>query len=130
MSSSVAHSKETPVVFLLDDDPSVLKATSRLLSSAGWEAETFTDPHSFLDHVARKRPPVAVIDIWMPQMDGLEVQERLRSVSPSTQVIVLTSRDDPSVRSKAMDAGASAFFLKHVDDHALLAGVASAVAGT
>lgn len=129
MSSIVAHSKETPVVFLLDDDPSVLKATSRLLSSAGWTAETFTDPHSFLVHVERQRPPVVVIDIWMPQMNGLEVQARLRSVSPSTQVIVLTSKDDPSVRSRAMDAGASAFFLKHVDDDGLLAGVASAVAG-
>lgn len=129
MNSIAAQSKAAPIVFLLDDDPSVLKATSRLLSSAGWESETFTDPHSFLDHVERQRPPVVVIDIWMPLMNGLEVQARLRNVSPSTQVIVLTSKDDPLVRSQALDAGASAFFLKQVDDDALLAGLASAVAG-
>ena len=129
MNSIAAQSKTTPPVFLLDDDPSVLKATSRLLSSAGWESKTFTDPHSFLDHVARQRPPVVVIDIWMPLMNGLEVQARLRNVSPATQVIVLTSKDDPLVRSQALDAGASAFFLKHADDDALLEGLASAVAG-
>lgn len=129
MNSIAAQSKATPIVFLLDDDPSVLKATSRLLSSEGWESETFTDPHSFLDRVEKQRPPVVVIDIWMPLMNGLEVQARLRRVSPSTQVIVLTSKDDPLVRSQALDAGASAFFLKQVDDDALLAGLASAVAG-
>ena len=118
-----------PTVFLLDDDPSVLTATSRLLSSAGWQAETFTDPHSFLEQVQTQCPPVVVIDILMPLMNGLEVQKRLRSVSPSTQVIILTSKDDPSVRAEAMEAGASAFFLKQDDEDALLAGVASAVAG-
>jgi FixJ family two-component response regulator len=128
MNSIAAHRKETSTVCLLDDDPSVLKATSRLLSSAGWEVETFTDPHSFLRYAERQLPPVAVIDIWMPRMNGLEVQARLRRVSPSTQIIVLTGKDDPSIRSSAIDAGASAFFLKDLDDDALLAGVASAIA--
>ena len=128
MSSSSAPDDVTAIVFLLDDDPCVLKSISRLLSSRGWEVETFTDPHSFLEHAQRQLPPVAVIDIWMPLMNGLEVQARLRSVSPSTQVIVLTSMDDPSIRSRAMAAGASAFLLKKVDDDALPASVASAVA--
>src|SRR5436189_1633759 len=101
MSSIATRSKEASIVFLLDDDPSVLKSTSRLLSSAGWEVETFTDPHLFLEHAQRQLPAVAVIDILMPLMNGLEVQVRLRNVSPSTQVIVLTSNDDPSVRSRA-----------------------------
>ena len=61
-------------MFLLDDDPSVLKATGRLLSSAGWEVETFADPYSFLEHAQRQLPSVVVIDIWMPLMDGIEVQ--------------------------------------------------------
>ena len=64
-----------------------------------------------------------MIDIRMPIMNGLEVQSRLRELSPSTQVIVLTSKDDPSVRSQAMDAGASAFFLKPVRDEEFLAGI-------
>jgi two-component system response regulator HydG len=112
---------------LVDDDPSVLKATGRLLSSAGWKMELFNDPIAFLQYAETHRPPLVVLDILMPVMNGLEVQTRLRSLSPSTRVIVLTSKDDPSVRSKAMDGGASAFFLKPVGDEEFLAGVESAV---
>ena len=70
---------------------------------------------------------MVVIDILMPIMNGLEVQGRLRTISPSTRVIILTSKDDSSVRSKVMAGGASAFFLKPVDDEEFLAGIESAV---
>lgn len=113
-------------VCLLDDDPSVLKATGRLLLSAGWDVETFSDPFSFLGYAQSAPPKVAIIDILMPIMNGLEVQKRLRDLSPSTRVIVLTSKDDASVRNQAIEAGASAFFLKPVDDCEFLAGVESA----
>jgi FixJ family two-component response regulator len=107
-------------ICLLDDDPSALKGTNRLLSSAGWKAKSFDDPHSFLDYAQTHRPKVVVIDILMPDMNGVEVQRRLRHISPSTRVIVLTSNNDPAVRSKAIDAGAVAFFLKPVDNDVLL----------
>ena len=111
----VALSKETSAVYLLDDDPSILKATRRLLDSAGWNnLETFTDPIAFLQRAAMHRPELAVIDMLMPVMNGLEVQTRLRRVSPSTRVIVLTGNDDPSMRRIAMNAGASAFFVKGI----------------
>ena len=71
-------------------------------------------------------PTLAVIDILMPDMNGLEVQTRLRRVSPSTRVIVLTAKDDPSVRRMAMNAGASAFFIKGVQSGEFLAGVKAA----
>jgi len=122
----VAFNEENLAVYLLDDDPSVLKSTRRLLDSAGWKVEAFTDPIIFLDQAAMHCPDVAVIDILMPQMSGLEVQIRLRHVSPSTRVIVLTARDDPSVRRVAMDRGASAFFIKGVESDELLAGVKAA----
>jgi len=112
----IALNKETLAVYLLDDDFSVLKATRRLLDSAGWNVEAFTDPIAFLEHAAMHSPSVAVIDIRMPDMDGLEVQTRLRRVAPSTRVIVLTSKDDPAVRTTAMNAGAYAFFIKGVDN--------------
>ena len=123
----VALNKETAAVYLLDDDTSILKATRRLLDSAGWKVEAFTDPIAFLEHAAAHCPDVAVIDILMPQMSGLEVQTRLRRVSPSTRVIVLTAKDDPSVRRTAMNSGASAFFLKGVESGEFLAGVKAAV---
>src|SRR5215468_5355329 len=106
----VALNRET--VYLLDDDSSILKSTGRLLDSAGWKVEAFTDPLVFLEQVRLHCPDVAVIDVLMPEMNGLEVQTRLRHVSPSTRVIVLTGKDDPSVRRVAMNRGASAFFIK------------------
>ena len=121
----VALDKET--VYLLDDDSSILKSTGRLLDSAGWKVEAFTDPIAFLEHAAIHCPDVAVIDVIMPAMNGLEVQTRLRSISPSTRVIVLTAKDDPSVRRTAMNSGASAFFLKGVESGEFLAGVKAAV---
>ena len=124
----VALNKET--VFLLDDDPSILKATSRLLDSVGWKVEAFTDPIAFLEQAAMHSPDLAVIDILMPDMNGLEVQTRLQSVSPSTRVIVLTAKDDPLVRRKAMNAGASAFYLKGVESGEFLAGIKAAAEST
>ena len=123
----VALSKETSAVYLLDDDPSILKATRRLLDSVGWKVEAFSDPMAFLEHAAIHCPELAVIDIVMPDMNGLEVQTRLRRVSPSTRVIVLTAKDDASVRRMAMNSGASAFFLKGVESGEFLAGVKAAV---
>jgi FixJ family two-component response regulator len=120
----VVLNKET--VYLLDDDSSILKSTGRLLDSAGWKVEAFTDPIAFLQQAAKHRPDVAVIDILMPVMSGLEVQTRLRRISPSTRVIVLTAKDDPSVHRTAMNRGASAFFIKGVESSEFLAGVEAA----
>ena len=115
-----------PTVCLVDDDASVLKATTRLLASSGWKVESFLDPIAFLRYAEASRPRVAVLDVIMPVMNGLEVQTQLQTLSPATRVIILTSKDDPSVRSKAMAAGATAFFLKPVDDDEFLAGVEAA----
>jgi len=124
----VALNKET--VYLLDDDSSILKSTGRLLDSAGWKVEVFTDPIAFLKRAAMHCPHIAVIDIIMRVMNGLDVQTRLRRVSPSTRVIVLTARDDPSVRQRALNAGASAFFIKGVESGEFLAGIKTAAEST
>ena len=123
---SAALDKETPTVCVVDDDPSVLKAMSRLLSAGGWKTLSFLDPIAFLTYAEAHHPEVVVLDILMPVINGLEVQTRLRMLSPSSRVLVLTSKDDPSVRSKALDAGASAFFLKPVNDAQFLAAIESA----
>src|SRR5947199_4689405 len=126
----IALSKEMPTVYLLDDDASVLKATRRLLDSVGWNVEAFTDPTVFLRRAATHCPSVAVIDILMPDMNGLDVQKHLRRVAPSTRIIVLTSKDDPAVRTTAMNAGAYAFFVKGVDNREFLARIeAAAISG-
>ena len=118
----------TSLICLLDDDPSVLKALGRLLSSAGLRAEPFSDPEQFLQYAKIHRSPVAVIDIWMPMMNGLEVQSRLHEISPSTRVIIVTGKADRLVRSTAMNAGALAFLTKPFDDEELVTSVRLALA--
>ena len=125
-----APAKQAVTICLLEDDPSVLKATSRLLSSAGWKVESFLDPIAFLRYAQAHKPEVVVIDILMPVMNGLEVQSRLRTLSPSTRLIVLTSNDDPIVRSTAMRGGAFAFFLKPPSNEKFLAEIESAASRT
>src|SRR4029079_17355097 len=116
-------------ICLLDDNLSVLRATRRLLNSAGWDAETFNDPTVFVDHVQANQPSVAVIDMLMPVMNGLEVQSRIHHVSPSTRVIILTSTDDPAIETNAIAAGAFGFFRKPVEPERFLAKVAAALNG-
>ena len=123
-----SKNKDLPLC-LVDDDQSILKATARLLCSAGWKTEAFPDPLAFLLYAEANRPAVAVLDVWMPQMNGLEVQHRLRSVSPETCVVILTSKDDPHVRAKALAAGASSFFLKPVQDDEFLREIESIYRG-
>ncbi len=115
---------------LLDDDPSVLKGLVRLFASADLHAEAFGDPEEFLRYVRIHRPAVVLIDVHMPQMSGLEVQSRLRKISPSTRVIIFTGKDDPLVRSTALNAGASAFFTKPLDAEELLTAVRLGLAST
>ena len=122
------HTTAAPI-YLLDDDVSVLKATGRLLRAADLEVETFSDPHVFLLRAEQTQPRVAVLDIWMPKMSGLEVQTRLRSVAPNTHVIALTSNDDPMVRATLMENGASAIFLKPANEEEFVSCIRSALNG-
>jgi FixJ family two-component response regulator len=72
---------------------------------------------------------VAVIDVWMPVMNGLEVQACLIENSPRTRIIFMTGRDDPLVRQTALDAGAFGFLAKPFEDGALVQLIHKAVAG-
>lgn len=120
----------TDLVCVLDDDPSVLKAVVRALLLAGWRVKEFSNPQEFLSYVKTHGATVAVIDVWMPIMNGLEVQSRLRDLSPSTRVIIVTAKDDSDTRCIALGAGASAFLTKPLDGEELLNAVESACAST
>ncbi len=115
-------------IWLLDDDVSMLKALGRLMSSAGLIAEKFSDPVAFLARLKHARCRVAVLDVWMPQMNGFEVQACLRRDSPETRIIFMTGRDDPSVRQTALDGGAFAFLTKPFEDETLVRLIHNAVA--
>jgi two-component system response regulator FixJ len=116
-------------IWLLDDDVSMLKALGRLMTSAGLIAEKFSDPIAFLARLKHARCRVAVLDVWMPQMNGLEVQACLRQDSPETRIVFMTGRDDPSVRQTALDGGAFAFLTKPFEDEVLVKVVHEALEG-
>jgi len=116
-------------IWLLDDDASMLRALGRLLNSAGFTVEKFSDPADFLSRIAEGECRVAVLDVWMPDMNGLEVQTCLKRDSPKTRIIFITGRDDPLVRQTALDAGAFAFLAKPFEDEVLLQLIHKAVTG-
>lgn len=113
-------SRDCDSIWLLDDDAPMLKALGRLLNSAGFRVEKFNDSATFLAKLEQVNCRVAVLDVWMPDMNGLEVQSCLRRDSPQTRIIFITGRDDPSVRQAALDAGAFGFLTKPFQDEALL----------
>jgi two-component system response regulator FixJ len=106
----------------------MLRALDRLLSSVGLQAQLFNEPLRFLSYVICNSVALAVIDIWMSVMSGLEVQKQLQAVSPKTRVIIMTGNDGHSVRNAAIRAGATAYFVKPFDDDAFLAAVDQAMA--
>ena len=116
------------IICLVDDYPSMLRALDRLLSSVGLHAQLFSEPLVFLSYVICNSVALAVIDIWMSVMSGLEVQKELQAVSPKTRVIIMTGNDDDSVRNAAIQAGAIAYFVKPFDDDAFLTAVHQAMA--
>ena len=128
VNSSAGLPPATGIICLVDDDPSMLRALDRLLSSAGLQAQLFSEPLVFLSYVICNSVALAVIDIWMSGMSGLEVQKELQTVSPTTRVIISTANDHDSVPNAAIQAGAIADFVKPFDDGAFLAAVHQAVA--
>ena len=127
-SSNGSTSNGASCICLLDDDLSMLKALERLLNCEGLKSKKFTDPLVFLSSIGDTRCPVAILDVWMPEMNGLEVQEELRKASPETRIIFMSGRDDPSVRQTALEAGAFGFLAKPFDDETLVQMVHEALA--
>ena len=107
-------------ICILDDDRSVLHSIEQLPDSDGLKGLSFEDPGDLLAHTRNHAVPLAVLDVWMPETGGLEVQARLNEVSPNTKVIVMTGRETPEIRAAALEGGAFAFVLKPFDDEAFL----------
>jgi two-component system response regulator FixJ len=123
-------SAEIPIsesVYVLDDDPSIRKAIDRLLATQGIKVRGFGDPADFLTFVQTHPVPVAILDVWMNWMTGLEVQFKLTRISPHTRIIMMTGRDDPGVKQTAKEMGAIAFFLKPFDDEEFLSAIRTAL---
>src|SRR5439155_15061615 len=86
------------IVCPVDDDAMMLRATGRLLASDGFAVRPFSNGKDFIAYLASHEAPLAVLDIWMKEINGLEVLARLCAVSPQTHVIVITGHEDSAAR--------------------------------
>lgn len=123
-------SSVAPVVCLVDDDASVRKSVARFLESSGFKVDTFSEPEAFLGHLTAHSVPVAILDIWMENMTGMELLAHLCARSPKTRVIFITAHEDYAAEATVRQAGAFAFFVKPFDNKRFLAAVRDAFDGT
>ena len=114
-------------ICILDDDVSVLNSLRELLASDGLEAQTFDDPSWFLAYVRGHPVKLAVLDVCLPQTNGIEIQKRLCELSPATRVIVITGREAGSTRMDALNGGACAFLLKPFEQETFFSAVYAAL---
>jgi len=114
-------------VFLLDDEPGMLRALDRLLKAEGFTVRAFTSAKAFVESYRQEVPGCLVLDIAMPELNGLELQQRLVSSENPLPIIFLTGRADVPMSVKAMKAGAVDFLTKPVKDVDLLQAVRSAL---
>ena len=113
-------SRKDFAVFLIDDDRGVLKALSRLLQAAGYTTKAFSSPKAFLDEHDPNVPGCAVLDLAMPGLNGLELQQKLARQTIDRPVIFLTGHGSIPISVSAMKAGAVDFLLKPVKSDDLL----------
>jgi len=115
--------KSKPLVAIVDDDESVCRAIKRLLRSLGMEADTFTSGQEFIE-LMEAMPSLhvgcVILDVQMPGVSGLEVQERLAKSGGRLPIIFITAHDDGNVRERALAAGAVAFLRKPFNDELLI----------
>lgn len=103
---------DRPVVHLVDDDVSFLTAMSRLLRSSGFEVRAYSSPDAFLAECPRDAPGCLVVDLEMPGLSGLELQERLATTADAMPVVFLSGHADIPASVRAMRHGAEDFLTK------------------
>ena len=117
----------TPIVFVVDSDLSVRETLELLIRTAGWRAETFASAGQFL---ARPRPAVPsclILDVTLPDLNGLELQERIAAERSDMPIIFLTGKADIPMTVRAMKRGALEFLTKPFDAEVLLNGIHQAI---
>src|SRR6476619_2226333 len=120
-------SNPTSIVYLLDDEPGMVKAITRLLRAKGFEVQGFTTPASFLDAYRPGSESCLILDVAMPGLDGLRLQGRLTHNGILLPIVFLTGHGDIPMSVRAMKAGAVDFLTKPVKDVDLLRAVRAAL---
>jgi FixJ family two-component response regulator len=116
-----------PTVFVVDDDVSVRESLDALIRNAGWDAETFESAQEFLAHPRVLDPSCLILDVSLPDLNGLELQERVAIDRQDMPIIFITGHGDIPMTVRAMRAGAVEFLTKPFGDDELLSAIASAI---
>ena len=125
-SRALVISRDTPVIFVVDDDVSVRESLELLILSADWQPETFESAEEFLQHPRIDGPSCLVLDVTLPNLNGLDLQKRVidRADMP---VIFITGYGDVPTTVKAMKAGAVEFLTKPFGGDLLLDAIGHAI---
>ena len=112
--------KSDVTIFIVDDDASVLKALKRLIMSAGFNVREYSSAHSFLNCGYEKQAGVLILDVQMPEMSGIEVQQKVSDSGSKMPIIFITAHENEEIKNAAIQAGAVAFLQKPVEGNAIL----------
>jgi FixJ family two-component response regulator len=127
MPDPAAANPAAATIFVVDDDAAVRRSLTRLLRSAGWNAEVFASAGELLERAPISGPGCVLLDIQMPGMSGLELQERMSEAGISLPVVFLSGKGDIPMSVQAMKHGAVDFLVKPVDEASLFQALDQAV---
>jgi len=131
--SSLGHEFElvmpsaTPIVFVVDDDISVRESLELLIRTEGWQPEAFACAQEFLDRPRATVPNCLILDISLPDLNGLDLQKRIASERTDLPIIFITGHGDVPKTVQAMKAGAVEFLTKPFNDEAILSAIRQAL---
>ena len=117
----------SPIVCVVDDDDTVRHSIERLLKSSGYDALSFASANEFISHVSEEEPSCLVLDVRMPGLTGIELQNDLRSRHPDLPIVFVTGHGDIPMSVKAIKNGAVDFLQKPFEDHELLDAIRNAI---
>src|SRR5436189_4784521 len=120
-------SQPAPIVFVVDDDVSVRESLELLIRGAGWQAETFASAQEFLSRTRVLAPSCLVLDVGLPDPNGLDLQKRVAVDRTDMPIIFITGHGDVPMTVQAMKAGAVEFLTKPFGDEVLLSAIRNAM---
>ncbi|WP_412104593.1 response regulator transcription factor [Rhizobium leguminosarum] len=128
LAPSVLAARSRPVIIIIDDDDSVRESLELLVRSVGWTPLSFSSAQDYLSHLPPQLPSCLVLDVNMPGLDGLDLQEALTSEGSRVPIVFVSGFGDIPMTVRALKAGACDFLTKPIDPNALLAVMRTAVA--
>jgi FixJ family two-component response regulator len=123
----MSHATPTPTVFVVDDDVSVRESLELLIRCAGWQPETFASAQEFLARPRLYAPSCLILDVALPDLNGLDLQKRIGADRIDMPIIFITGHGDVPMTVQAMKAGAAEFLTKPFNDEVLLNAIRHAV---